>query len=204
MKKYITKLGLISLTLIIFSCSKNEDETYINDFSGFYKIQSISSSVLIDINNDGLQTNDYLQEVKSNYTSYNGEIINYGYNNELRHNFAEARPTPNQSNHANLLDISFPAQRIDSIYQGNNNYVKMNMEYRKLSTSFIYKISNNNIAIESDPFHQFEYYNIDNFKINRLNKNEFEIKFDLPIYDFHENDWIITNLTAKYIKTTTD
>ncbi|RZL34748.1 MAG: hypothetical protein EOP00_31055 [Pedobacter sp.] len=201
MKKYITKLGLLGLTAILFSCSKNEDETNVNDFGGYYKIQSISSSLSVDINNDGLKTNDYLQEVKSNYTSYNGEIINYGYDNELRHNFAEARPTENQFNNTNFLDIRFPAQRIDSIYQGNDNYVKMNMEYRKLSTSFIYKISNNNIEIESDPFDQFEYYAITNFEINRLNKNEFEIKFDLPIYDFHENDWITTRLTARYIKT---
>jgi hypothetical protein len=203
MKNCLTIVGLFSLTiLVVVSCSKSEDETNVNDFSGFYKIQSISSSLPIDLNNDGFKTNDYLQEVKSNYTSYNGEIINYGYDNELAHNFAEARPLPYQSNNAKILDLRFPVQRIDSIFQGNNNFVKMNMEYEKLITGFIYKLTTNNIEIESDPFNHFEYYNINNFEINRLSKEVFEINFDFHVYDFSDNEWTETRLKAKYIKIT--
>ncbi|RKM91595.1 hypothetical protein, partial [Aquimarina sp. AD10] len=127
--------------------------------------------------------------------------INYAYNNELRHNFAEARPTRYQSNNTTqFLDIRFPIQRIDSIYQGNNNFVKMNMEYQKMSTGFIYKLINSNIEIEADPFNQFEFFNINNFKINRINNIEFEIMFDFNIYDFSENDWIESKLIARYEK----
>jgi hypothetical protein len=74
------------------------------------------------------------------------------------------------------------------------------MEYSKIGSSFIYKLSNNNVKIESDPFNQFEYYNINNFVINRINKEKFEIFFDFKVYDFTENKWIETKLTAKYIK----
>ncbi|WP_281989586.1 hypothetical protein [Aquimarina aggregata] len=201
MKKYVNKVVLVFLSVIMIACNSSDEEIKINDFKGFYKIKSISSIIPVDLNNDGLKSNNYLQEIKSNYISYNGEIINYAYNNELRHNFAEARLTRYQSNNTTqFLDIRFPIQRIDSIYQGNNNFVKMNMEYQKMSTGFIYKLINSNIEIEADPFNQFEFFNINNFKINRINNIEFEIMFDFNIYDFSENDWIESKLIARYEK----
>ncbi len=200
MKKHFFKLTFFVVSILMISCTNNDDEMEINDFKGFYKIKSISSSIEIDLNNDGLKSNDYLQEIKSNYISYNGEIINYRYNNELRPNFAEARPTKYQSNNAQFLDIRFPIQRIDSIYQGNDDFVKMNMEYQKMYTGFIYKLTNNNIEIESDPFNQFKFYEINNFEISRRNKTEFEVIFDFKVYDFTENKWTETNLKAKYKK----
>jgi len=200
MIKYFTKFTLIILSIVMISCNSNDDEIEINDFKGLYKIKTISSSLPIDLNNDGLKSNDYLQEIKSNYISYNGEIIDYGYNNELVHNFAEAGPTEYQSNNTQFLDIKFPYQRIDSIYQGNDNFVKMNMEYRKISTAFIYKLTNNNIEIESDPFNEFEFYDINNFQINRINEIEFDVIFDFKVYDFTENEWIETNLVGRYEK----
>ena len=185
----------------MISCNSNDDEIELNDFKGFYKIIAISSSLPIDLNNDGLKSNDYLQEIKSNYISYDGEIIDYGYNNELEQNFAEARPTQYQTNNnTQFLDIRFPSQRIDSIYQGNGNYVKMNMEYRKIYTGFIYKLIANDIVIESDPFNQFDFFDINNFEINRIDKTKFEVLFDFKVYDFTENDWIETNLVGRYEK----
>lgn len=201
MKNYILKLGIVGLTILFFSCSKNEGEIKLNNFSGYYKIQSISSSLPIDLNNDGLKTNNYLQEIKSNYTSFNGEIINFGYDNELRNNFAQVRPTKNQSNNTKFLDIRFPIQRIDSIYQGNNSFVPLNMEYRKMYTAFIYKLTDNDVEIESDPFNQFEYNNINNFEINRITITEFEILFNFKVYDFTVNKYVETRLKAKYEKT---
>ncbi|CAH8283665.1 hypothetical protein EV196_102526 [Mariniflexile fucanivorans] len=200
MKKYLNIVNLIILSFIVVSCSNNAEQTNTNDFAGYYKINSISSSLQIDLNNDGLKSNDYLQEIKSNYISYDNEIINYGYDNELTHNFAEARPTKYQSNNAQFLDIQFPIQRIDSIYQGNDRFVKINMEYEKMYTGFIYKLTNDNIVIESDPFSHFEFYDINNFVINRLNNIEFEVIFDFKVYDFTENDWIETTLKARFEK----
>lgn len=200
MKNYFTKLGLVSLATLFIACSNNEEETIVNDFGGLYKIQTISSSVPVDMNNDGVARKDYLQEVKAKYTSFNGEIIDYGYNNELPHNFAEARPTKVKTNDIKFLDIRFPIQRIDSLFQGNDKFEKMNMEYSKMYTSFIYKITDKTLAIESDPFNQFEFYKIKNFAIQRLSKEEFEVQFDYKVYDFSKKKWIDTNLNAKYIK----
>lgn len=198
MKSILTQLTIIVSSICMFSCA-NDDQTEVNNFKGFYKINSINSSLPIDLNNDGLKTNNYLQEIKSNYISYNGQVIDYNYNNELIHNFAEARPTKFQNNTTQFLDIRFPIQRIDSIYQGNEIYVKMNMEYTKLSTGFIYKLIDDKVEIE-DPFNHFESYNINHFEIKRMNKNEFELMFNFKVYDFEENNWVETTLKASYIK----
>ncbi len=201
MKKNLAKLSLIILSIFVISCNGDDNEIGVNDFKGFYKIESISSSIPIDLNSDGSKTTDYLQEIKSNYISFNGNEIDFRYDNELIPNFAVARPTKNQSNYTQFLDIRFPTQRIDSIFQGNNNFAIRNMEYNNIHTAFIYKLTNNDVEIESDPFNEFEYYDIRNFKINRINKFEFEISFDFKVYDFTENEWIETNLSSKYIKT---
>lgn len=199
MKKHFFTLTLFTAAIMMNSCS-NQDVPDTNDFKGFYKITSISSSVQIDLNNDGIKTNDYLQEIKSGYTNYDGEIIDFGYDNNLSPNFAEARPTNQQSNDAKLLDIRFPFQEIDSLHQGNGTYVKVNMSYRNMNTGFIYKLTNSNVEIESDPFNHCEYYGIDDFQINRLNQDEFETIFNFEVYDFNEDKWILTELKTKYQK----
>lgn len=200
MKTFLAKITLIILSVTIISCNGNDDQVEINDFKVFYQITSINSSVPIDLNNDGLKSTDYLQEIKSNYIDYEGDVINFMYDNEHRYYLAEARPTKVQNNDAQFLDIQFPIQRIDSIFQGNDNYAITTMEYRNIRTGFIYKLFNNDIEIESDPFNQFEYYNISNFQIRRINKTEFEVFFDFKVYDFTENSWIETNLNGTYKK----
>jgi len=204
MKKNLLILSLIILSIIVISCNNDDNEIAINDFKGYYKIKSISSSLPIDLNNDGSKTTDYLQEIKSNYISYNGNEINFRYDNESIYNFAVARPTKNQQNFTPFLDIRFPTQHIDSIYQGDDNFAISNMRYDNIKTYFIYKLISNDVEIESEPFNQdqFEYYDIRNFRIRRIDKFEFEISFDYKVYDFTEDEWIETSLSSKYIKTT--
>ena len=204
MKKILSIISLISLSIIAISCNSDDNEIEINDFKGYYKIKSISSSIPIDLNNDGSKTTDYLQEIKSTYISYNANERDFRYDNELIPNFAVARPTKNQSNYTQFLDIRFPTQRIDSIFQGNDNFAITNMEYQNIHTAFIYKLTNNDVEIESDPFDEFEYYDIRNFKISRINKLEFEISFDFKVYDFTEDEWVETNLSSKYVKTSVE
>lgn len=201
MKKISSKLTLIILSILAISCNSDDNEIEINDFKGIYKIKSISSSLPIDLNNDGLKTTDYLQEIKSIFIKYNGKEHDFRYDNELSQNFAVARPTKRyKSNFTQFLDIRFPIQHIDSIFQGNDNFAITNMRYDNIRTYFIYKLTNNDVEIERDSAIEFEYYDITNFEISRINKDEFEISFDFKVYDFTENEWIETNLNSKYIK----
>jgi hypothetical protein len=83
---------------------------------------------------------------------------------------------------------------------GNDTYEKINMEYRKLNTSFLYEIQNQNVSIASDPFDQFTFLGITNFDLQRINKNQFFVAFNFNVYDFVENQWVNTRLTASYTR----
>ena len=198
-KTYVLFLLLASL-LLALGCNKSNEELEINDFKGLYRITSILSSKAIDLNNDNNKSNNYLQEIKSDFITFNGQIINCNYDNNVKNNFAEARPATAIQNNTKFLDLRFPIQRIDSLYQGNNDYEIINMDYKKITTGFIYKLLGNNVEIESDPFDDFTFYKIKNFYINRLNKNEFETKFDFNVYDFMDKKWVETNLKVQYVK----
>jgi len=195
-KKYVV---LSFLVLALVACSTSNKDVHSNDFIGYYKLQTISSSIAVDMNNNGIKTNNYLEEIKADYINYNGEVINFGYDNELRHNYASVGPPENLPGFAGFLDIRFPIQRIDSVFQGNDTYVTINTEYRKMTTGFIYIISVDTVEIE-DAMNHFEYFDINNFSINRLNTDAFEILFDFKVYDFTENDWVTTELYATYLK----
>ena len=193
-------LLLLPFLLLLISCTSDKDENLVNDFSGYYKITSIVSETPIDLNNDGLKSQDFLQEIKTPFVKYDGELIDFMYNNESPYHFAEVRPLSNQSNSTKFLNISVPKQVIDSIYLGNDTYVKMNMSYERMITYLIYKFTKDNIEIESKSLGDLDIYDIKNFKISRINKFEFEIFFDFKVYDFTENEWIETTLNTTYIK----
>ena len=199
MRNHLIKCMCCVFTIFVLACDNNQEDDVINDFKGYYKINSITSSVPVDINNDGLKSSDYLKEIKSDYIAYDGRIINFLYDNDNAYNFTEARPTRyHNDNVVTFLILKFPIQRIDSIFQGTNNYEIMNMRYGNIIPSFVYKLTNDNIEIDSDPTYDFDYYGITNFNINRLNTTEFEIDFDFKVYDFTDNEWVLTELTARY------
>ena len=170
-----------------------------NDFKGYYKIMRIASSLPIDLNNDGLKSNDYLNEIQSDYLLYNGETVNYNYNPNEIWNFASASPLSFQQNTTQFLNLNFPSQRIDSVYMGNDHYEKINMEYRKLATSYIYEIKNNNVFISSDPFEHLNFIGIKNLVLLRNSKNEFNATFDYKVFDFSDNEWMETQLNVSYL-----
>jgi hypothetical protein len=183
----------------LISCDNSDEDRIVNDFKGFYRINTISSSTPIDMNNDGLKSTDYLAEIKSDYIAYDGRVINYLYNNLNAYNFTESRPTKyHEDNVVPFLILKVPVQYIDSVYRGINNYEIMNMRYDNILPSFIYKLTPDNVEIDSDPSYLFDYYGITNFNINRLNKREFEIDFDFKAYDFTDDEWLPTNLTVRY------
>lgn len=198
MTNYKIKLSLLIYLFIISSCNHDNERLILNDFKGLYSIKSISSSIPIDLNNDGLQSKDYLQKIKSKHILHDGELIDYGYDNQFISNFAEARPIKYHDNYLQFLDIQFPFPMIDSISLDTDKNIKYTSSISNMSTGFIYRLTENNILIESDSFNHFEFYNIRNFEINRINKNEFEISFDYKVYDFTQKEWVITILNARY------
>ena len=65
-RKFIESIKYLFVILILFvnsSCSENTSDPEIqNDFCGEYKIIAISSSEKVDLNNDGVKSNNYFAE----------------------------------------------------------------------------------------------------------------------------------------------
>ena len=104
-------LQLLPFLLLLISCTSDKDENLVNDFRGYYKITSIVSETPIDLNNDGLKSNNILEEISSPHTTLNGVYPNF-YNAENGNNFAEVRPLVEQSNSTQFISFNFPEQYI--------------------------------------------------------------------------------------------
>lgn len=182
-------------------CSDDSNEKeVVNDFRGEYKIIDITSSVSIDLNNDGVKSNNYFAEFQSGHVRHNGEIVNFGWNLNEPGRYAIARPTATNGYKIQFLDINFPKQRISPLFIGNDTFVDILMEYRAMRTWLIYILENGQVRIDPTATQDFQFHGITNFNIKRLNVQTFEIKFNMNIYDFVDKTWVNSEITTTYSK----
>ena len=180
----------IFLSFIIFSflsCSNNEkefDELSTNDFRGKYKISSISTNLPLDLNNDDIQSTNYLQEISLPYRLHNGQIVNYGFNTNKPQFETTAKPQSDIDNGTRFLQIYIPKNEMTPLYVGNNSFVNISLGINAIYLNFLYNVVNGQIVIESDPFDLLTFHNVSDFKIMRIDKDNFEIKFRKQFYDF--------------------
>ena len=171
----------------LFSCTDSklpEDELSTNDFRGTYKITSMTTELPFDLNNDDIQSTNYLAEISLPYKLHNGQIVNYGFTPNNPRFQTTAKPNGQNDNKTKFLELLLPEHNISPIFIGNNNFVNISLGVERLRTTLIYKLVNGQVEIESDPFDLFAFNNMTNFNIVRLNINSFEIKFRKNFYDF--------------------
>ena len=186
----MNKIILFSvLVLSFYSCSENnieEDELLTNDFRGVYKITSMTTELPLDLNNDEIQSTNYLEEISLPYRLHNGQIVNYGFSPSSPRFQTTARPYLQYDNKTKFLEIHLPEHDISPLYIGNDNFVNISLGVERLYMTLIYKLVNGQVEIESDPFDFLAFNNITNFSIMRLDKDSFEIKFSKNFYDFKD------------------
>lgn len=201
MVKMIKKLFYF-LVFILLSCGNDDSSEVENDFKGYYKIKSIHSETPIDLNNDNIKSQDYLQEIKSDFIQHDGEVMNYGYNpNDLSY-YADVRPLSHQTNAAKLISFNFPVQVIDSLFMGNDTYINILLHYKTIFSYVGYELLNNgevhldNASLE----YVFNFNNANFVHFKRTNQTTFELVLEKEVYDFSEENWINTRLTSVYEK----
>lgn len=185
------------------SCSNDDNSKQVNDFKGYYKVISISSETLIDLNNDGVKSLDYLQEVMSDFTKHNGEIVNFGYDPDTRRNYTTVRPLPYHSpSSVKFIEFNFPFQKMDSLYIGNDTFIDILMHYRNEFSFIGYDINNKGeVTLDnSDIEYTFGFSNTAFVSFQRISKTQFELVFDKEVYDFSEGNWVSTRLSSIYEK----
>ena len=188
-------LLLISLFLIIVSCSKEDGLGYMTPLSGHYKVVSIHSDVSADLNNDGVKTNDILFEIAGPHNSIDGKQISF-FNFDSFQNYLEIRPLPEAENSAKLISFNFPSQHIDYLID-ETPYLMM---YQKSFIHYAYELNQNSKfiqLIDTNPDYD-EKGRLKSLEV--LENNELELALTKQVFDFVELDWVELNMAVKYKK----
>ena len=195
---FLKKILIISLLIVGLSSCKKDDSVEINDFSGYYKIVSINSSIPIDCNNDGIKSNNYLQEIASGYR-LNNEVVNGFFNMDDPHFFVEARPIKsNGGNYAKLIAFNFPYQTI--LFQNDNPQLPLLGWYSRGLINYSYEFMENGEVKIKDGNPKFQTKTASNLSVKRKSKTEFELNGDIKLFDFVSKIWIESRVRVNYKK----
>lgn len=186
---------LLFLTLLILSCQSSEQEntSYRTVISGTYMVSKISSNVKVDMNNDGVKTNDMLDEIS--YYNINGSkvlMVNF------KSNFhAEIRPLNYQNSSAKILDFGFPHQYLFQEKNSINEYVLM--DNLKSFVGYEYELKGDKILLNSyigDYNNQFG----EIISCEKRENNSVVLSIKKWIFDFKDQEWKIIPMEITYQK----
>jgi hypothetical protein len=195
---FLKKILIISLLIVGLSSCNKDDSIEINDFSGYYKIVSINSSIPVDCNNDGIKSNNYLQEISSGYR-LNNEVVNGFFNTDDPHFFVEARPIKsNRDNYAKLIAFNFPYQSI--LFQNDNPQLPLLGWYSRGLINYSYEFMENGEVKIKDGNPEFQTKIANNLIVKRKSKTEFELNVDIKLFDFVSKNWIESRVRVNYKK----
>lgn len=191
MKKYF--LPLIMMVLLL-SCTNNDANNETEDLGGYYKIVSIKSNKALDLNNDGVLSDNFYAEITGLYTTPNKEKISF-YDFESAQNYMEIRPTDVQTNKAQLIDFRFPHQYIDYLSDGE----VFLSEYLKKLTNYSYTIDNNQIELTNNYLEEVgEVGEVTSLK--KIDTNYLKATISKNIFDFTTKKWHRVILNVEYQK----
>lgn len=173
--KNLTHFFVFIILIIFSSCNLNDQEIEEKLFNGFYKIESISSQKLVDLNGDLQKSYDLKVEIND-------------YFNEFDHDL-EIRPNYSNDNESNLISLYFPEPYLSFEYP---SHPKGFVEYAKNGVGFNYEFKDNQFLLTDT---SNEFVTIDEIELLEYGKIKSIISKDY--YDFALQDW--TNLKIEII-----
>lgn len=197
--KTMNLLSVVCLFIFVhLSCQKddvNADTDIDNSFSGYYKIASIESSIPVDMNNDGIKTNNILNEI-SGFHFFSEETVLRMYTPDTYKSLAVIRPLAYQTNNALLIDFNYPCQNI--LYEDED--VPRLHSYSGQFRNYSYKLKADNVieVIDNNPEYNAKYGKINSAV--RLEDESFRIDLTVKLYDFKDKVWVETKEIVKYVK----
>ena len=189
---FITMLLIQGLALFFLTgCSENEySELIIDDFAGRYEIISITSGQPLDLNNDGIASNDLYSEYSATFHYENAPYLPRPFVFNDPYNYADFK--------FNKADFRFPCQYFNDypnapvpLYAYNWGF--RNMEYQLKDNGEV--LISSNVSDDNDtPEDNMGYVR----SWTRLDKDLFQVDMTLQIYDFKQLKWVITPVSAVY------
>jgi len=191
-------LIIVIMPLNFISCSSDENEEPATDrsFCGYYKITSIYSDKDIDLNNDGIRSDDILSEMTGLHFS-NGESASNYYNPDSPYFYAEVRPNHNhKGNESRFIEFNFPFQNIID-EDGENPILSY---YSKQFNTYTYDLKPDNVVQINDlrPDYNEKYGMINS--VTRIDTSSFKMDLSARFYDFKDKMWTKANVIVRYVK----
>ncbi len=179
MKKVLPPILILMFTLLLGNCSENEiiDDT-LKQYTGHYSVVSYKSNTAIDINNNGILTNELVDQIPA-----------FGFND------LEIRPHEYQTNKSKLISFTFPKTNITFDYDHNpEGFVTGFVKY---GYGTFFKFENNSFLLEKKSYTENLY--IDNVRSDKevfitsdleiIDKNHLKISISKEYYDFSSTSW---------------
>jgi len=175
--KNLTHYFIFIILINFSSCNQNDNEIEENLFNGFYKIESITSNELVDLNGDLQKSYDLKTEIND-------------YFNENEYDL-EIRPNYTNDNESKLISLYFPEPYLSFEYPSHPQGF---VEYAKNSIGVKFEYENDRFLLSE----------IDNDiividKIELIENGKIKSTISKDYYDFQIQNWI--NLKIEIIYT---
>ena len=198
--KHYYLLPLLASLLSFCSCNSDDQPPIVvfDDFAGRYEIISITSGQALDLNNDGISSNDLYNEYSSEFHWENAIYLPTPYDFTNPYNYAHFRR--NELLEINLAEFRFPCQYLNDIKWAdspipllhNYNWGFSNMKYQLTNDGQI-KITSLT-GFSDEPVDDMGYIT----SLKRLNKDVFLIEMTIQVYDFKRQGWVVTPVWTVY------
>jgi len=171
-------LALILLITLIISCSNDDEINSIPEYSGIYNIQKFNSNKAVDLNNDGVSSENLMIETDNYFSKKNN------YDLEI---------LPNQDNNEKIIVFEMPHRNPDFVNSDNSN--EIDQKFHEISFSTFYNNSEK-ITLELVDFEQAG--RIKNFKI--IDNKTVQLNLEKEYYNFESNSWEQLSIEVEYKK----
>jgi hypothetical protein len=189
----VSRSAFLLAVSFLTGCSGEKDNSIETRISGRYEIVSFVSDTPLDLNNDGIKSNNLYAEISgAHHTPDNKQIPFYDFHSPG--SYMEVRPLENSNNDAKLLRFNIPEQYIDE-FQPGEYYLG---QYLRQGVYHYYKLNGRSSDVEltnTDADAELE---------GIPTKLEIEIDGTLNLemtkkfFDFVDSQWIQANVTIIY------
>lgn len=188
-RKFPNPYFIILLTLFLWNCGDSTDtDSQLDAYAGNYQIVSFRSDIPVDLNNDGITSQELVNEI-----------------NSFSSNDLEIRPTDLQSNPTQLALFFFPKTWITFDDPGSP---EGHIEFLDYGFSTTYHFDNNAFYLEDKSYEEEAL--IDNIESHRavtlttdlhvIDGRHLGLSISKEYYDFNANEWVRLAINLIYEK----
>lgn len=208
MKKQIHYVLFIAMLLLpaamlccLTGCSKRDEWDMgisFDDFEGRYEIISITSGQALDLNNDGIASNDLYSEYSSEFHWDNAVYLPGPFDFTNPYNYALFQR--NDYLKVNNANFHYPCQYFNEGDWVGPRIPPLNCYNWGLGNMYYQMTDDDQVEIVRSETNSTEPANNMGFisSLKRLTLDVFQVEMTLKIYDFKQQKWVVTPIWAVY------